>query len=100
MPPRREETAGSTVRVWGEVSATVSVTDQPPQFVKVTVGHERIAQRGSDAEIRRVEKEIYELNEELLAVRVELAIRTLRQVEAGVSETPHQKRRRRRPPAS
>lgn len=52
-----------SVRVWGEVGITVAITSDPPQYVKVTFGHERIAPDSKPATLRRYEKDIDEYNE-------------------------------------
>lgn len=51
------------VRVWSEVGITVAVTDDPPQFLKFSFGHERIAKNDSIEEIRKTARLIDEFNE-------------------------------------
>jgi predicted RNA-binding protein with PIN domain len=62
--------------VWGEASITVAVTDDPPQFVKVTFGHERLASNDSEQEILKTERQIHATNSKV----VERRARELRQL--------------------
>jgi hypothetical protein len=59
------------VRVWGEVSITIAITDDPPQFVKVTFGHERISPSDTLADLQRTERTINEFNERTVNRRAE-----------------------------
>lgn len=76
--PRRRPAAalsdlalGRSVRVWGEVSITVAVTDDPPQFIKVTHGHERISKSDSEQDILRTEAQIHATASKVVERRAE-----------------------------
>ena len=64
-------TLGKPVRVWGEVSLTIAISDQPPQFIKVTFGHERWAKNDTQEQIKRTERLIHEYNEEVVSKRAD-----------------------------
>lgn len=57
--------------MWGEVSITIAITDDPPQFVKVTFGHERISPSDTLEDIQRTERRINEFNERMVSRRAE-----------------------------
>lgn len=61
---------GDAVRCWSEVGVTISVTDDPPQFLRATFGHERIAKNSTQAEISRTFRLIDEANEAELEKRI------------------------------
>lgn len=67
------------MRVWGEVSITVAVTDDPPQFIKVTHGHERLAKSDSEADILRAERQIHELASKVVERRAKQLRRLVHQ---------------------
>jgi hypothetical protein len=54
---------GNSVRVWSEVGVTIAVTDDPPQFLRFSFGHERIAKSSSQEEIRKTAALVDEFNE-------------------------------------
>lgn len=61
---------GDSVRVWSEVGVTVAVSDDPPQFLRFTFGHERIAKNSTQEEIRKTARLVDEFNEFELDRRV------------------------------
>jgi hypothetical protein len=63
--------------VWGEVCITVAITEDPPQFVKVTFGHERMS-KDDDVSIRNTERRIHRMNEEVVSRRSEQLARLVR----------------------
>jgi hypothetical protein len=50
---------------------TIAITEQPPQFVRVLFGHERIAPDDSPATLKRYRKLIDEFNEAVVAEQIE-----------------------------
>lgn len=84
--------------MWNEVTVTLAVTENPPQFVKFTAGHERLAANDSEAELRRVDNEIYKFCEEVVDRRVAHLVRTVQAAEAREAAPPPRRRRRRVPP--
>lgn len=82
--------AGS-VRVWGEAGVTISITDSPPQFVKVLFGHERIAPDDSLATLTRVTALIDEYNETVVEKQAKKYARLVRALQGG---KPQRKTRR------
>lgn len=73
------------VRVWSSVGITVAITDDPPQFLKLEFGHERLAKSDTTEELRRVARLIDEFNEAEIEKRVEQYTRLIRRhgVEVG-----------------
>lgn len=71
MSRRSAHDPPQAVRVWGEAGVTVSITEQPPQFVRVLFGHERIAPDDSPATLKRYRKLIDEFNEAVVAEQIE-----------------------------
>jgi hypothetical protein len=81
--------------VWSEASVTVCVTEEPPQFVKFTTGHERIAPNDKPATIRRVERLVYEQCEAIVDERVRRLAAIVQAAQVGDDPPPARKRRRR-----
>lgn len=80
---------GDSVRVWSEVGVTIAVTDDPPQFLRFTFGHERIAKNGTQEEIRKTATLVDEFNEKELDKRLKKYRRLFRATETvEVSEQP------------
>lgn len=78
----RTPVAGNrSVRVYSEIGITVAITDDPPQFAKVTVGHERMARNDTDEEIERAEARAYKVNEKIVERRLRQMVRLARGVE-------------------
>lgn len=75
---RRARKSGGPVRVWSEASVTVSVTDDPPQFIKFTHGFEAMSPSDSDEDLRRTERRIYETCEKIVDMRVRKLKRMMR----------------------
>lgn len=71
------------VRVWGEVSVTVAVTDDPPQYVKATFGHERIAPDDKVATLDRYQDKIDTYNEKQVEKQIKKYRRLIRRVNTG-----------------
>lgn len=67
---------------------TVCVTDDPPQFVKFTTGHERMAPDDDGATIARTEKQIYEQCEAIVDQRVKELTRLVRAAQATEAAPP------------
>lgn len=80
---------------------TIAVTDDPPQFVKVTFGHERIAKSDSEAEVLKAERIINETCNKVVERRVGEFAQLVRRQMAGGEEPPARRsggqKRRRRP---
>lgn len=76
---------GDSVRVWSEVGVTIAVTDEPPQFLRFTFGHERIAKSSSQADVVKAEALVDEFNEKILDKRLKKYRRMFRS--SDVSET-------------
>lgn len=69
-----------SVRVWGEAGITLAVTSDPPQFVRVSFGHERIAPDDSEATIKRYEKMVNDYNEDVVERRARKLVRMIKRV--------------------
>jgi hypothetical protein len=67
---RSRQDSNGAIRVWSEVSVTLAVTDDPPQFVKVTIGRETMCADNPVA-AKRAEQGLYEWVEERVATRSE-----------------------------
>lgn len=69
MPREPQSTRGrkpqpdGTVRVWSEMGMTVQITDDPPQYVKFSVGHERLAPDASEETLDKYAAVVDEYNE-------------------------------------
>lgn len=74
---------GDSVRVWSEVGVTIAVSDDPPQFLRYTFGHERIAKNSTQEEIRKTARLIDEFNEAELDRRIGKFSRLLRRESAA-----------------
>lgn len=68
------------MRVYSEVGVTVAVSEDPPQFVRYTFGHERIARSDSTEEIERTERLVHEVNERMVEKRVRELVRLVKRV--------------------
>ena len=88
----RNEASGP-VRVWSEATVTICVTDDPPQFVKFTTGHERHAPNDKPETIARVEAQIFEQCEEIVNKRVKRLQRIVNAVHEPVAAKSGQRRR-------
>lgn len=90
---------GDSVRVWSSVGVTISVTDDPPQFLRFEFGHERIAKNGTQEEIRKTATLIDEFNEKELDKRLKKYRRLFRSSEAvepsEAASTPRERARAR-----
>jgi hypothetical protein len=75
---------GESVRVWSEVGVTVAVTDDPPQFLRFTFGHERIAPSSTQTDIKKTEALVNEFNEFILEKRLKQYQRMFRRSEIQV----------------
>lgn len=82
-----------SVRVWSSVGITVAITDDPPQFLKLEFGHERIAKNDTTNELRRVARLIDEFNEAEIEKRVDQYSRLIKRHEVEVGETDPEPRR-------
>jgi hypothetical protein len=81
LPTRTARTSGSgPVRVWSGCSLTIAVTDDPPQFIKVEFGFEKMAPNDSDAAIKRTEQHIYTISEEIVEKRSRKMARMIRRI--------------------
>lgn len=79
---RRTPSSGP-VRVWSEATVTICVTEEPPQFVKFTTGHERMAPDDNERTIAQTEKAIYDQCESIVAARVKDLTRLVRAAQAA-----------------
>lgn len=75
---KRKVADGESVRVWSEVGVTVAVSDDPPQFLRFTFGHERLAKNGTQEEIRKTANLVDEFNEAELERRIQKYKRLIR----------------------
>lgn len=80
---RRSSAKASSVRVYVECGVTIAVTDDPPQYVKITIGQERIAANGTNEAVERAERMAYSSCEELIEKRLVTLTRMARRVKAG-----------------
>lgn len=80
---RASSAKSSSVRVYVECGVTIAVTDDPPQYVKVTIGQERIAANGTNEAVERAERMAYQSCEALIEKRVVTLTRMVRRVAAG-----------------
>ena len=76
---RNEPQVGRPVRVWSECGVTVAVSSDPPQFIRFTTGHERIAPDDDPATIRRVERQIYAACEKIVDRRVKTLVKLVQE---------------------
>lgn len=76
---------GDSVRVWSEVGVTIAVSDDPPQFLRYTFGHERLAKNSTQEEIRKTARLVDEFNEAELDRRIGKYARLLRR-ETGAED--------------
>lgn len=85
MPPKtaKSKKKPKSVRVWQEIGLTINVTEDPPQFVRITFGHERISPDDSEASLKQTERKIHDFNEEILEKRVEQLLREMKRVTSG-----------------
>lgn len=77
---------GDSVRVWSEVGVTIAVSDDPPQFLRYTFGHERIAKNSTQEEIRKTARLVDEFNEAELERRIDKFARLLRAESVATDE--------------
>ncbi len=82
-PASRVRRTGKPVRVWAEAGVTVCVTEEPPQYIRFTTGHERIAPDDSPKTIRQVEQQIYEQCEEIVNKRVAKLMQLVKAASTG-----------------
>lgn len=75
--PRRRGTEDG-VRVWCEAGVTLAVTDNPPQFVRFTVGMERMSPRGDADSVARTERALYRQCEKAVEARSRELVRLVR----------------------
>lgn len=80
---RRSRTKTRTHRVYVEAGVTVSVTDEPPQFVRYTFGMEVTAPDGSAESLEKIEEETYEKVERIVDRRVRKLARLVKARSAG-----------------
>lgn len=92
---RRKPRVGGPVRVWSECGVTVAVTDDPPQFIRFTTGHERVAPNDKPATVRRVEREIYEDCEKIVERRTKQLIKLVQAASTPSAGLPASRRSRR-----
>lgn len=81
---RRSSETGEPVRVWSECSVTISVSSDPPQFIKFTHGFEKMAPNSSKAAISRTENDIFEQCERVVDRRVKRIARLIRDLQNEV----------------
>ena len=82
------------VRVWGEVGVTLAVTQEPPQFIRYSFGHERIAPNDSAETLARYETLVFETCNEAVEKRSRQLHRLIRTVNSD-DESLHRPPRRR-----
>ena len=81
---KRAESDGSEqVRVWAEAGVTLAVTSDPPQFVRLTYGHERIAPDSSEATLKEYEKKVFDHCEAVVQRRAKRLVKLVRRTQAG-----------------
>ena len=83
MPAEQSKTAkgrrkSRAVRVWAEVGVTLAVTQDPPQFVRFTFGHERIAPNDTQETIEKYERMVIANCEETVEKEVKRLARIVR----------------------
>lgn len=64
-----------SLRVWGEVGVTICLTNDPPQFLRVLFGHERLTTGTTATALKNATAEIEEYNERQLQRHVKSARR-------------------------
>lgn len=72
-----------TVRVWAEVGVTLAVTQDPPQFVKFTFGHERIAPNDTQETLEKYQSLVIESCEATVEKEVKRLSRIVRRASRG-----------------
>ena len=70
--------ADGSVRVWSSVGVTIPIQNDPPAFLRFSFGHERIAKKGTAAEVSRVADAVDEFNENELQKRLKKYVRMVR----------------------
>ena len=88
-PDVRRWTTLKAVRVWGEAGITVAVSGDPPQFLKVMFGHERIAPSDSKVVLDKYEKLVNDYNEEVVERRAKRYRRLIRRINSGTGKETH-----------
>ena len=61
------------LRVWAEVGITIALTENPPQFLRVLFGHERLTSGPTQTALKEATAEIMEFNERELQKQVKRA---------------------------
>lgn len=79
---RRARRKNGPVRCWSECSVTISVSNDPPQFIKFTHGFEMMSPTDDEDDIRRTEFKIYKTCEEIVDKRVKRLARLIKQINA------------------
>lgn len=77
---RRSLRKRTPVRVWSEASITVSVTSEPPQFIKFTHGFEMMSPSDTQEDIKRTEARIFKTCEEIVDKRARKLARIVRRM--------------------
>ena len=70
-----EQAADGSLRVWAEVGITIALTNDPPQFLRTLVGHERMTQGSSLKALKSAVADVQEFNEQWLQKHVKKARR-------------------------
>lgn len=78
MPAPKKDS--NQVRVWAEAGVTLAVSENPPQFIKFSFGHERIAPNDDMETIKRYEAMCYEFCEQVVEKRVKKLKRLIKAV--------------------
>lgn len=67
---RRSAAGTKSVRVYVECGITLAVTEDPPQYIKYTVGAEKIAPNDTLETIQRTERQLYDQLEQIVEQRI------------------------------
>jgi hypothetical protein len=79
---RRIARKSGQVAVYSECSVTVCIDPVHNDFLKITVGHERLSPSDSEADLKKTETAAWRFNEEAVERRVRRATRLIRQIQA------------------
>ncbi len=80
---RRLRRESQQVALYSEVSVTVCVDRQNNNFIKITIGHERLSPSDSETDLKKTEAAAFKFNEAIVDRRVTKVKRLIQQIEAS-----------------
>lgn len=79
---RRIRRESGQVAIYSECSITVCVDPVHNDFLKITVGHERLSPSDSETDLKKTEAAAWKFNEAAVERRVKRVTRLIRQIQA------------------